>query len=62
MIERGRGKGINIASMLFFQGGICIPSYSKSKSGVARLTRLLAREWVARGVNINAVAPGYFPH
>jgi 2-deoxy-D-gluconate 3-dehydrogenase len=60
MIEQGRGKIINIASMLSFQGGIRIPSYTASKSGLAGLTRLLACEWAAKGVNVNAIAPGYF--
>jgi 2-deoxy-D-gluconate 3-dehydrogenase len=59
MLEKGRGKIINIASMLSFQGGIRVPSYTASKSGVAGITRLLANEWGARGVNINAIAPGY---
>ncbi len=54
-----RGKIINIASMLSFQGGIRVPSYTASKSGVAGLTRLLANEWAAKGVNVNAIAPGY---
>ncbi|WP_414903249.1 2-dehydro-3-deoxy-D-gluconate 5-dehydrogenase KduD [Sphingomonas flavalba] len=55
----GRGKIINIASMLSFQGGIRVPSYTAAKSGVAGLTRLLANEWAAQGVNVNAIAPGY---
>jgi 2-dehydro-3-deoxy-D-gluconate 5-dehydrogenase len=60
-IERGGGgKIINIASMLSFQGGIRVASYTASKSGVAGLTRLLANEWAAKGVNVNAIAPGYF--
>jgi 2-dehydro-3-deoxy-D-gluconate 5-dehydrogenase len=59
MLAKGRGKIINIASMLSFQGGIRVPSYTASKSGVAGLTRLLANEWAARGVNVNAIAPGY---
>ena len=59
MIAQGRGKIINIASMLSFQGGIRVPSYTASKSGVAGLTRLLACEWAAKGVNVNAIAPGY---
>ena len=59
MIERGSGKIINIASMLSFQGGIRVPSYTASKSGVAGITRLLANEWAAKGVNVNAIAPGY---
>lgn len=56
----GRGKIINIASMLSFQGGIRVASYTASKSGIAGLTRLLANEWAAKGVNVNAIAPGYF--
>ena len=59
MIPNGGGKIINIASMLSFQGGIRVPSYTASKSGIAGITRLLANEWGARGVNINAIAPGY---
>lgn len=59
MVPQGRGKIINIASMLSFQGGIRVPSYTASKSGVAGLTRLLANEWAAKGVNVNAIAPGY---
>jgi len=59
MIAQGRGKIINIASMLSFQGGIRVPSYTASKSGVAGLTKLLANEWTAKGVNVNAIAPGY---
>lgn len=59
MVAAGRGKIINIASMLSFQGGIRVPSYTASKSGIAGITRLLANEWAARGININAIAPGY---
>lgn len=54
-----RGKVINIASMLTFQGGIRVPSYTASKSGVGGLTKLLANEWAAKGINVNAIAPGY---
>jgi 2-deoxy-D-gluconate 3-dehydrogenase len=60
MIARGYGKIINIASMLSFQGGIRVPSYTASKSGIAGLTKLLANEWAGKGVNVNAIAPGYF--
>jgi 2-deoxy-D-gluconate 3-dehydrogenase len=59
MIAQGGGKIINIASMLSFQGGILIPSYTAAKSDVAGITRALANEWAARGVNVNAIAPGY---
>ena len=59
MIAQGAGKIINIASMLTFQGGIRVPSYTASKSGVGGLTKLLANEWAAKGVNVNAIAPGY---
>src|SRR5262249_47886221 len=59
MIAKGHGKIINIASMLSFQGGIRVPSYTASKSGIAGITRLLANEWAAKGININAIAPGY---
>lgn len=59
MLAQGRGKIINIASMLSFQGGIRVPSYTASKSGIAGITRLLANEWAGKGININAIAPGY---
>jgi len=59
MIAQGRGKIINVASMLSFQGGIRVPSYTASKSGLAGITRLLACEWANKGVNVNAIAPGY---
>lgn len=55
----GRGRVVNIASLLSFQGGIHVPSYTASKHGVAGLTKLLANEWAASGINVNAVAPGY---
>ncbi|WP_024280313.1 2-dehydro-3-deoxy-D-gluconate 5-dehydrogenase KduD [Xanthobacter sp. 126] len=61
MLADGKGgKVVNIASLLSFQGGIRIPSYTASKSGLAGLTRLLACEWAAKGINVNAIAPGYF--
>ncbi len=57
--EKG-GKIINIASMLTFQGGIRVPSYTASKSGVGGVTKALANEWASQGINVNAIAPGYF--
>ena len=59
MLERGRGKIIFTASILTFQGGMMIPGYAASKGGVGQLTMALANEWAARGVNVNAIAPGY---
>jgi 2-deoxy-D-gluconate 3-dehydrogenase len=59
MSQQGKGKIINIASMLSFQGGILVPSYAAAKSGVAGLTRSLANEWAKHGINVNAIAPGY---
>ncbi|MCB1481892.1 MAG: 2-dehydro-3-deoxy-D-gluconate 5-dehydrogenase KduD [Rhodobiaceae bacterium] len=59
MIPRGSGKIINIASLLSFQGGIRVASYTASKSGLAGLTKLLANEWAGKGINVNAIAPGY---
>ena len=59
MIERGRGKILNIASLLSFQGGITVPAYAAAKGGVAQLTKALANEWSAKGINVNAIAPGY---
>ncbi|HXJ22543.1 MAG TPA: 2-dehydro-3-deoxy-D-gluconate 5-dehydrogenase KduD [Polyangia bacterium] len=59
MLPRGRGKIVNVASLLAFQGGITVPAYAASKGGVAQLTKALANEWAARGVNVNAIAPGY---
>lgn len=55
----GAGAVVNIASLLSFQGGIRVPSYTASKHGVAGLTKLLANEWASKGINVNAVAPGY---
>ena len=60
MLNQGGGKIINIASMLSYQGGIRVASYTASKSGLAGLTRLLANEWAVKGINVNAIAPGYF--
>ena len=60
MIERGRGKIINIASLLSFSGGITVPAYTASKHAVAGLTKALANEWGRHGVQVNAIAPGYF--
>ena len=57
--QGGGGKIINIASMLSFQGGIRVPSYTASKSAVMGLTRIMANEWAAHGINVNAIAPGY---
>ena len=59
MLGQGRGKIVNIASLLSFQGGIRVPAYAAAKSGVAGLTKALANEWAGRGVNVNAIAPGY---
>ena len=59
MVRQGSGKIIHIASLLSFQGGILIPPYTASKSGVAGLTRLMANEWASKGINVNSIAPGY---
>jgi len=60
MLNRRRGKIINIASMMSFQGGIRIAAYTASKGGIAQLTRALANEWAPNNVQVNAIAPGYF--
>jgi 2-deoxy-D-gluconate 3-dehydrogenase len=60
MAGQGGGKIVNVASLLSFQGGIRVPAYAASKSAVAGLTRALANEWAAVGINVNAIAPGYF--
>ena len=59
MVQRGSGAVVNVASVLSFQGGITVPAYAASKGGVAQLTKALCNEWAGRGVNVNAVAPGY---
>ena len=59
MVKQGGGKIINVASMLSFQGGIIVPSYTSSKSAIAGLTRALANEWAKHNINVNAIAPGY---
>ncbi len=57
--QGGGGKVINVASMLSYQGGIRVPSYTASKSAILGLTRALANEWASKGINVNAIAPGY---
>jgi 2-deoxy-D-gluconate 3-dehydrogenase len=60
MLSRGAGgKIVNVASLLSFQGGLTVPAYAASKGGVAQLTKALANEWAVRGINVNAIAPGY---
>jgi len=59
MLAQGSGKVINIASMLTFQGGVNVASYAAAKGGVGQLTKAFANEWASRGVNVNAIAPGY---
>ncbi|MBS1871785.1 MAG: SDR family oxidoreductase [Acidobacteria bacterium] len=59
MVERGRGKIIFTASLLTFQGGITVPGYAASKGAIGQLTKALANEWAAKGVQVNAIAPGY---
>lgn len=59
MLKNTRGKIVNIASLLSFQGGITVPAYAAAKGGVAQLTKALANEWAKHGINVNAIAPGY---
>jgi 2-deoxy-D-gluconate 3-dehydrogenase len=59
MAEGRPGRIVNIASVLSFQGGIRVPSYTASKHGILGITRLLANEWATRNINVNAIAPGY---
>lgn len=59
MLDRGHGKVVNMASLLSFQGGLRVAAYAASKGAVAQLTKALCNEWAGRGVNVNAVAPGY---
>lgn len=59
MLAQGSGKIVNIASLLTFQGGITVPSYAAAKGGVGQLTKAFANEWASKGVNVNAIAPGY---
>jgi 2-deoxy-D-gluconate 3-dehydrogenase len=59
MLKQGSGKIINIASLLTFQGGILVPAYAAAKGGVGQLTKAFANEWASKGVNVNAIAPGY---
>jgi 2-deoxy-D-gluconate 3-dehydrogenase len=59
MVKQGGGKIVNVASMLSFQGGVIVPSYTAAKSGVAGVTRALANEWAKHKINVNAIAPGY---
>jgi 2-deoxy-D-gluconate 3-dehydrogenase len=60
MLKRGaKGKILNIASLLSFQGGVLVPAYAAAKGGIAQLTKALANEWASQGINVNAIAPGY---
>jgi 2-deoxy-D-gluconate 3-dehydrogenase len=59
MLAKGKGKIINVASLLSFFGGVTVPAYAAAKGGVAQLTKALSNEWAGRGVNVNAIAPGY---
>jgi 2-deoxy-D-gluconate 3-dehydrogenase len=60
MLERGRGKIINIGSVMTFQGGVDIPAYAAAKHAIAGMTRALAGSWAPRGINVNCICPGYF--
>jgi 2-deoxy-D-gluconate 3-dehydrogenase len=60
MMQNGGGKIINIASLLSFQGGIRVPAYSAAKHGIMGITRAMGNEWAAKGINVNAIVPGYF--
>lgn len=59
MLKQGKGKIINLASMLSYFGGFTVPAYAASKGGVAQLTKALSNEWSSKGINVNAIAPGY---
>jgi len=59
MLDQGKGKIVNVASLLSFQGGVNVPAYAASKGAVAQFTKALSNEWASRGVNVNAIAPGY---
>ena len=59
MVNRGSGKIVFIASLLSFQGGITVPSYAASKGAIAQITKAFSNEWAEKGVNVNAIAPGY---
>jgi len=59
MLKQRKGRIINIASLLTFQGGVFVPSYAAAKGGVGQLTKAFANEWASRGINVNAIAPGY---
>ena len=59
MLRRGGGKIVNTASLLSFQGGVFVPAYAAAKGAVAQLTKALSNEWASKGINVNAIAPGY---